>query len=191
MARVKTIKKARKSPGKCATCGRVIEAGESYYSWAFRYGGKHCGCSSHFPKPSQLTQSKMGTALAALEDAQDNLDGWGDRPDEKLPLSLENMPSEEDLKPILDDAASQLNDVASEYREAAEAMGGAGAENEERADTLETAASELENADFESFEDWKESNMDEGEEVTPDRIAEWVEAQRELAQDALNNAELG
>ncbi len=51
MARAHFVKKARKDNPAAG-----IKAGDSYYWWKFRRGGKHY--SKTAPRPSQLTQSE-------------------------------------------------------------------------------------------------------------------------------------
>lgn len=63
MPRVHYVKAARKD-------NPVAKAGEPYYWWAFRYGGKRY--SKTPPRASQLTQSEfLGSVYGALEDLQD------------------------------------------------------------------------------------------------------------------------
>ncbi len=57
MPRVTHVKKARKDNPVC-------KAGESYYWWKFRYGGKRYSLTR--PRPSQLTQSAYFGGLRAL-----------------------------------------------------------------------------------------------------------------------------
>ena len=61
MPRVHRVLKARK-----AQPGAGIAAGDTYYWWKFRYGGKHV--SKTPPKPSQLTQSEYYGALLTMEE---------------------------------------------------------------------------------------------------------------------------
>ena len=63
MPKVTHVKRARKD-------NPVAKAGESYYWWKFRYGGKHFSLT--YPKQSQLTQSPY---LSVIYDCQDT---WGE-----------------------------------------------------------------------------------------------------------------
>jgi len=150
MPRVTEQKKSRAgAERKCGRCGKVIEPGEQYLSWSFRYGGTHFRCLDHRPRPSELTQSKMAEVYAAIETAEDQLDGCGDV---------------EDIKNLIEEVAEAARSVADEYREAAEPFGGAG-ENADRADELEGYADELESFDPEEGEVWSdEDHMDEARE---------------------------
>jgi hypothetical protein len=140
MPRVHTVKKARAAARTrtCTSCREPIEIGQSFYTWAIKstYGGskyfRHVACG--YPKPWELTHSKLGEVYRAQAQAEDDIDD----------LVCESPDDVEDaLQAILSNLAEAINEVASEYRDAAEAMGGAGYENEERADVLESSAMEL------------------------------------------------
>lgn len=60
MPKVTHVKRARKD-------NAVAKAGESYYWWKFRYGGKHFSLT--YPKQSQLTQSPY---LSVIYDCQES-----------------------------------------------------------------------------------------------------------------------
>ncbi len=57
MPRVTYVKSARKD-------NPVVKAGEPYYWWKFRHGGKHY--STTRPRPSQLTQSEYLSGIRSL-----------------------------------------------------------------------------------------------------------------------------
>jgi hypothetical protein len=141
MARVLTKTKSR--GGKSATCGRCgapIEPGEMYYSWTPYRSGTRTHCFRHAPRPSETTTSLLSEVYAAVESAQDQMEG---------------AESIEDVKTLVAEVAEAAQSVAEQYREASEAFGGAG-ENAERADELESWASELEG--FEPDEDDTDSD---------------------------------
>lgn len=130
---------------KCGRCGKEIKPGDRYLQWSFRYGGTHYRCLEHRPRPSELTQSKMGTVYAAQESLQDQLPG---------------AESLEDIADLMGNLAEEVREVAEEYRDAAEAMGEAGYEHEERADELEYWADEIEGWDSGEFEDPDDDDPD-------------------------------
>ncbi len=119
-------KSKRGAEYRCVKCTDRINPGEKYYEWSFRYGGTRRQHASHgAPRPSQLTQSKMATvyeAIEAAEDCQEDLGSFAD---------------------AIEQIVEVANEVASEYRDAAEQFGGAG-ENAERADELESWVEGLE-----------------------------------------------
>lgn len=163
MPRVYTkVKSTRGAPRTCGKCGKRIEPKQRYYEWGFRYGGtyrRHVDCG--YPKMSELTQSKMSTVLASIEDAE-----------EQLPSAS----TFDEIAELAEAVAESAREVAEEYREAVRAMNmeGAGTENEERADQLDSYADELDQAASEIRD--KESEVDdrhqelqreEGLDVTP------------------------
>lgn len=132
MPRVNTQTKSNRGRTlHCGRCGATILPTETYFSWSFRYGGTRTNCHRHPPRSSELTQSKMAEVYAAIESAEDQLDG---------------CTTIEDIKDQVTDVASTVQEVAGEYRDAAEAFGGQG-ENAERADELDSWADELESFD--------------------------------------------
>jgi hypothetical protein len=129
----------------CGRCGKVIQPGERYLSWSFRYGGTYYRCIEHPPKPSDLTQSKMSGVYAAIESAE-------------VDLPKTEM---DELDDLIHGVGETAQEVADEYREAAEPFGGEG-ENAERADELEGFADELlsfyaEDTGFETIEDARQA----------------------------------
>lgn len=169
MPRVRTKTKSRAGQKyHCGKCGKAIKPKEKYYEWKFRYGGTHrqhesCG----YPRASQLTQSKMSTVYAAIEDAGDD-------------IAKAETPS--DIADALDNCAESAREVASEYEQAMEAMGEAGANNsdwEERKSALEDFADSLDNAASEMRD--HEVDDDDAEAEEPD-----MEALRTDADNALS-----
>lgn len=126
----RVLTRTKGSHGKqytCSSCGAIINPGEKYFRWSFRYGGTRVACQQHYPRPSQLTQSRMGEVYSAVEDAQDGMDA---------------TTTVEEINELVEAVAQAAEEVAQEYRDAAEHFGGAG-ENAERADELEGWVSDL------------------------------------------------
>lgn len=75
MPKVYSVKKCRKSPGKCGKCGTTIEKGSPYVYWAFMVGGRggptriRCGGKSCYPRPSELTQSEFWSTVLSLQES--------------------------------------------------------------------------------------------------------------------------
>lgn len=168
MPAVKTQKKSSRGVRVCGRigCGREIQPGETYYIFAFRYGGKHFRCSEHYPKPSELTQSKMSGVYAAQEQAH------------------EDLGTLDEIKAAVQQLAESVREVVEEYREAAEHFGGQG-ENAERADELEGWADELEQwepeEDNEEFDE--DEHRDEALELVTDEDMTYTEAMQKLRDD--------
>jgi len=126
-------KHADKGHHRCNKCGQDILPGQDRYEWSFRFGGtyrRHVTCG--FPRPSELTQSKMAQVYAATEAVEDLVHAEGD-------LALD------DLVQALETAAEEIEQVVSEYNEAAENFGGQG-ENADRAMELDSYADTIRNA---------------------------------------------
>src|SRR5262245_25443120 len=123
MPKVHTIRKSR--AGKAISCGKCqapIEPGDQYKKWAFRYGGARYRCMKPecAPRPSDLTQSRMGE----IWDITEAIDASPDT------AEIEALADQ------LDELVEIARDVGQSYADAAEHFGGTG-ENQERADAIE------------------------------------------------------
>jgi len=112
-----------------------IKKGEPYYWWAFRFGGKHR--SKTAPKASQLTQSSHISGVLAAGERLGDLDAEQSVADniaiiEEVIGDLENL--KEEAENSHDNMPEGLQD------------GEVGEMLQERADTLESAISDLEDA---------------------------------------------
>lgn len=117
----------------CGKCGKKIEPGMHYRQWSFRYGGTRYRCNEAAcaPRPSDLTQSLMGSVYDALDDLQ------GAVPQDQ-----------DDAESLIQDCTNAAEEVKDQYEEAAESFGGEGP-NRERADALEDFINELEGIETE------------------------------------------
>ena len=152
MPRVNHVKRAQQDYPNIG-----VSKGEPYYWWKFRYGGRHL--SKTPPRPSQLTQSKMSGALAAME-------GLGDQ--------IEQLQDPAEMVDAVDEAISALEDVRDEYQEGIDNMPEALQETSNSAETarekieaLETCISDLESAKSE-LEDLSASDYLEDDELEDD-----------------------
>jgi DNA repair ATPase RecN len=91
MPRVHKVQKARKD-------NPAAKAGEPYYWWKFRYGGKRY--SKSYPKASQLTQSEYFGTVYCVEESFADFTG-----------------AKEDLESLLSDAESELETLVDELEE--------------------------------------------------------------------------
>jgi hypothetical protein len=163
MPRVNTQKAAKDYPD------HGIAKGDTYYSWKFRHGPEVK--SKTYPRPSQLTQSKLSTAYAAMETLEEVI---GDATDPGT------------LVDALNQAAEEVREVAQEYRDNRENMpeslqdGPTGQEMEEKADSLEASADELEEAATEI------DNMSAADYIDEDELLD--AAREELGEDADDDA---
>lgn len=149
MPRVHHIKKAAKD-------NAVVKKGESYYHWSFRYGGKRM--SKMYPRPSQLTQSKYSTILAAKEDFEYAI--------------FEDLEDATSAAQCIVDAARE---VADEYEAADEEMGGHQGQHYERSEACNAYAEEVESA-VDEFEGMDTFGDDEEYATQQDAIEACAEA---------------
>lgn len=177
---------------KCGKCGRSIEKGETYrwYKIGFRSRYKYIRCDSMActPRYSELeSRDNMVTVWSAIESANDTLDGLDAADPEENTNSIDEA---------VQTAGQEINEAAGAYREAAEAMGGAGYEMEEKADTLEEAGGELEGYESEETDppDNHEDDEHEGEQDDCGQCAddrqEWWSEQIQNARDAIDSAQV-
>ena len=141
VARLHTVLKARKDQGKCGKCGTPLPAGSAYrhFSVGFRssYVQKRCMKVECTPRPSERESSKLSAVYSAMEGAEDEL----------AALRSQDPGTQDDVTSIITTVAESIREVADEYREADEMIGGGGSGatiSGERADELEEAASSLE-----------------------------------------------
>lgn len=140
MPRVHFVNKARKD-------NPAVKKGESYYWWEFRYGGKRY--SATHPRQSQLTQSEFLSQMYSfqeqLEDAT-SIEDIAGLPDEIRQLGEEqtekkdNMPESLQYGPtgeLLDERAEAMETWASELEDIINESDDA--DDEEREELLERA----------------------------------------------------
>lgn len=137
MPRVHYVKKARKD-------NPAVSAGEPYYWWKFRYGGKHYSATP--PRRSQLTQSAFLSELYELEDTLAEPDTLGE---------LEEIRDElvKGLEELRDMAQESLDSMPEPLQE-----GDTGQLLQERVDGLEGWVSDLESLSFETEDDESETD---------------------------------
>ena len=128
MPRVTFVKKARKD-------NPAVKAGESYYWWKFRYGGKRY--SKTRPRPSQLTQSHYyGTVRSLVERIED-----------------ESPTDYDDFVSLRDEVRDELEELGQECQSSLDNMpsslqyGSSGEMLQERVDACENATMEIESID--------------------------------------------
>jgi hypothetical protein len=169
MPRVLTKTKNRAGKDRaCGKCARPILPGEKYRTWSFRYGGTRFRCDRPecAPRPSELTQSLMGSVYAAQESFEDQ--------------AAAGFETVADIVTAVEEVAEAAQEVCDQYREAAEPFGGAG-EHAERADELESWISELEGF-------MPEEEPDDEEEAEGDEEA-IEDLQQEAREKALTEAQ--
>lgn len=154
VARVHTLK--TRKDRICEKCRGPINPGDQYryFQVGFRNSFKHIRCMKPgcTPRPSELTNSKVSSIMAAQEGAGDELDA--------LTASV-GEPS--DITAIVERVAEAIEEVKGEYEEGLEAWPGGNSNIQERVDTLESAYDELSSFQFSGDESKPGCDEHEGE----------------------------
>jgi len=174
---------------KCGRCGKKIEPGKKYFSFAFFRSAKQFRCADHRPRQSELTQTPMGQAYAAIESVEDTITN-----------AHAGKADVSDIASALHDAASEVESTKEEYEGQKDNLpenfqnGQQGEEIDEKVegldsfhDTLEDAANEVES--LESEEEEKTEETTEGEEEKEEEDSTLDKA-IELAENALGEFSL-
>lgn len=164
-AQLKTVRRAQKPQGDCSHCKTPINAGDPYRYWkpGFRSRTKIRVCmqAACTPKRSQLENSKMSDAYAAIEDA------------ESIIQAAETI---DEIRTALEECSQAVQTVADEYSEAISETPMLEATLQEKVDELESFAGDLDATELEDPED----DADDGEK------ADALENARSEALDALS-----
>jgi len=174
VARIKSVKKARKDQGECGDCGKQIRAGQPYKWWTvgFRSRYKHKRCDECItPMPSARESNPKVAAILAVEETFDTT----------------SAKCREDLVSVLEDAASGIRDAGEQWTESADEMEqGFGHETEqsneqrEKGEAAEGWAEAIENAVHELDEEKGEDESDD----------EYIERLRTEAQSAFDDNQM-
>jgi len=165
MPRVTHVKKAKKDNPVC-------KAGESYYWWAFRYGGKRYSLTP--PKPSQLTNSPYFSGVRALiEQIEDT-----------------TMSEPGDLEILRDEIVGEITGLGEQAQESLDNIepeglkeGPTGQMLQERVEACESAASELESMDMEFTSELDEDDKDITDADKEEELDAWLmDQQSEMAE---------
>lgn len=185
--RIITVKSSR-NPQTCGRCQTKIQKG-SGYRWAKpRYGPKMVRCLDRACdfRPTDLSSSKMARIEEAIEDARE---------------SIEMAEDYGGIKSALDSCAEIAREVAGEYQEANDAWAGGNGRDDlqEKVDTCESFADELEGWEFgdltdeeefkeemRSFEDQRdgESGADFEARIADDLDTAWQQRLQDMRDDA-------
>jgi len=146
-----------------------IRKGQTYYSWKPYRGATQR--SATYPRPSQLTNSKMKGVYEAMESMTD---------------AVSQATSPEDIASLAGECATACRAIADEYRDSASNFGVAGtnAEWEAKADSidsycddLEAAAAEVEALSIDDYID--EDEAGEREVKKPTKFDELSESEKD------------
>jgi len=178
LAKINRIGKVRKAT-TCEKCGDPIGVGSPAVKFAVGFRARtrvRCTKSECFPKPSERESSMVSSVYAAQEDAD-----------------VSTADSLNDLEQIRDDIATATREVAEEYENSE--MFERNYDLQERAETLNGAADELEN--WEPAEDSPDDDTEGPWKIGGTEYADyeeahtaWLEAARESLDSAINEMEL-
>ena len=173
MPKVHLVKKARKDNDHYN-----IKAGDSYYWWKFRYGGKRY--SKTQPRPSQLTQSEY---LSTVYGLQEQIEDMPIDANDLLSAADELRSVADEIRNLGEEQESKIDNMPDslQYSETAERLRTRASLCEELAGELESAADDIENLEVTEI---NEEECDEDErEMREEEAREEVVSQ---AQDILS-----
>jgi chromosome segregation ATPase len=183
----RVLSKTKNNAGKeikCGRCGTVITPKSKYFTWSFRYGGTHVRCDKHYPRDSELTQSKMSQAYAAREELEDAQVQAGN--DYDISALIE----------ALDSARGTVEEVKDEYQASYDGMeqafpnGSSKMEEiQEKIDALEEYETAIGDLKDELDSEWPDLEERKPEEEEGDDWDNWVAEAQELI-DRVGNLEL-
>lgn len=124
---------------------KLVEKGQTYYTWSFRFGPTHISLTP--PKPSQLTQSAFKSTVLDIEERIGSIEG-----DDPGGLDAERNDIIGELESLRDETQGSLENMPEGLQQ-----GDTGQMLQERIDALEGAISELEGIDL----DYEEPDDDE------------------------------
>lgn len=175
LARIYTTAKVRKD-WTCEKCGAAIRKGiDGRISFAVGFRGyEHTRCTKAECRPtrSELESSAVGTVYAAQDD-----------------IDFSSLDSLDALTEARDSVVEAAREVASEYE--SNEMYEINYDLQERAETLNSAADELENWEPETDEPDEDDNETWGDHDSYEEAFEaWVDEARESLEGAVNDMEL-
>lgn len=127
-ARLNKVTRARKSPGTCGRCGAVINIGDGYYYWKFRFGRRQIRCLDHAPAPWERESNSKRQDLMRASDAF---------------AACQNADAPEDAAASLREAIGYVESARDEFQNAVDGWSSTGLENSEMAQNFEYAVSDL------------------------------------------------
>lgn len=170
MTRAHFVLKARKDNSVC-------KAGESYWWWKFRHGGKRFSLTQ--PRSSQLTQSAYYSTIRSICEGIDDWTG-----------------NAEDLETLRDELVAQLQDAGEECQESFDNIpeslqeAPTGELLQERISTCEGAVSELENVDLTSGAEEVADDDDLDEEEKEQALQDWIDETTSEFSDFVSECEV-
>lgn len=180
-AKIWVVKRAQKDQGKCGHCGITLPPGVPYrhFTVGFRSRSKNVRCMKVECSPTRAEResSKLAEIYAAIDDA-----------------SFDGCETTEGIKSVLEQVAEVARGLSEEYAEASVNQNtGAvfNVEAEERGQTLEAYADELESWDPDEEEPEKPEDEDDEKAMTEyeELHGVWVDAAQNSAREALEETD--
>lgn len=173
LARVYTVKKSRKE-FKCGACGQTIPKGSTVHHYAVGFRGRQQHrCGEHFPTRGERESSLVAPVWDALDIAE---------------AELSDCETESDFETLLQDVVESLTEVAGEYE--ASDMYDRNEDLQQRAETLNNSASELESIGFDDEPDPEDAEAYPTEDLFLTAKDEWIQEAREKVREALEAVEV-
>jgi len=159
---------------KCMKCRKEILKGEPY-QWAQGFRGpKMIICGSCVFSRADLTNSKLSTVYEAFDSAYDE---------------LAEADESTDLQSILDSLVGSVQEVADEYRSAADEYFSGGGPNAEKADEVESCVDELDSIDVPELVSFEQHCIDAEEEQSERQWRDWIQEQIDTFRGDIENAD--
>jgi len=173
MAILHHVQKARKANKEYG-----IKKGDSYYWWAFRYGGKHV--SKTLPEPSQLINSKFLSSMISFGEVLDDINS-----------ATDPIKTVDELKSYVESIISDIRQLGEECQEKLDNMpeglqqGSSGEILQNRIEESEAYAQDLEDV---GLDDYDGPKPEEGKRL-PYVFTLWVEEKLRQLRDKTYNGE--
>lgn len=168
MARVTTVKAARKAQGRCGRCGKEIEAGDPYRHASPGFRSRklvRCMEDSCRFRASDLTTSKVAQVYAATEAVQDDLAEFGPFEDHES--------VKDEAEALVSGMQDEIEAVRDEYQDALDQWEYGNEQIQEKVDEVEEWVTACEN--------WECPTPDDEEDVDLEEyVAQVVESIEEL-----------
>lgn len=177
LAKVHLVKKARKDQGKCGHCGIDLVKGNPYIHFTVGYRGptfRRCTKPECAPLPSERESSLVASVYAAQEE-----------------FSLDGCDTLDAIKENITVVAEAAREIGEQYESNNnDNFNGGNSDLQERADTLNNYADELEGWEPDSEEPEEENWDAESYETFEEAHQAWLDEAKQSAESVVNETEL-
>ena len=177
MARLHHVGKARKDQGRCRVCDALVQKGDAYYHWSFRFGGRHVvheGCRGKLRRSATIASDKLGRLYDAQDDAENDID---------------NAITGQDVAQALETCREQAEEVRDEYQESVDNLPEQFQDTHpaaESRDSVESWVDELDRAARDIESEAQESEDNTESDAYQDALDGW----KQTAHNAVGNLDL-